>query len=205
MLLALINAICVLVFPPKSGITVWLCSLWELSHPSCFVSQFPRPFFPDTWFFFLLSLFFKSLHPCSLDILHCQLSSPWLLLSCLQAVLTRSRHTDGFALNKSYSPFLFFFFLWHRVMPKWGISVVSSTFFPAASSQFLGLLKKTVSRWLLEYLQRRRIWLRLSFEDNFQQGVMTRRHLQFLPPRVWSCCCRETFIVGIYLATMWHC
>lgn len=179
----------VLVFPPKSGISVWLCSLWELSHPRCFASPLPQAIL--SWHLIFLSLLSESLHPCSLGVLSCQLCSPrlLLLLPCLQAVLTRSRHTGGFALNKSSSPFLFFC-LWHRRMPKRGTSVMSSTFF----SQLQGLLKKTMSRWLPECLQRRRTWLHLSFEASFQQGVVTRRRLWFLPPRVWSCFCREALL-----------
>lgn len=77
--------------------------------PAVLLPHFPRPFFLDTWFFFLLTLLSGRSHPCSLGIWHCQLSSPQLLpfLSCSQAVLTWSRHTGATALNKNSSPFLF--------------------------------------------------------------------------------------------------
>lgn len=77
--------------------------------PAVLLPHFPRPFFLDTWFFFLLTLLSGCSHPCSLGIWHCQLSSPQLLpfLSCSQAVLTWSRHTGATALNKNSSPFLF--------------------------------------------------------------------------------------------------
>lgn len=77
-------------------------------------------------------------------------------------------------------------------MTKWGISVMSSTFFQTASLQLQGCLKKTVSRWLPEEMQRR-TWFHLSFEANFLQGTVARKNRQFLPPRAWSCC-REVLL-----------
>lgn len=105
MLLAVFNAICILVFSPKSGISVWLCSLWELFHPSCFASPLPQAIL--SWHLIFLSPWCALWEHCSLGILHHQLCSPYLLLllSSLQAVLTRSRHrSDGFDLKKKKQP-----------------------------------------------------------------------------------------------------
>jgi len=69
---------------------------------------------------------------------------------------------------------------------------------PPPSSQLLhhnfNVFLRKVCRWLPEWPQRRRTWLHLSFEASFQLGVVTRRHLQFLPPRVRSCHCKKTLL-----------
>lgn len=164
--------------------------LWELFHPSCFASPLPQTIL--SWHLIFLSLWCALWEHCSLDILHHHLCSPYLLLllSSLQAVLTRSRHADDFDLKKTQpsSPFLLFM---AEGMSKWGNSM-SSTLFQTASLQLQGCLKKSVSRWLPQQLQRR-IWLHLSFEASFLQGTVARRHMQFLPPWAWSCC-REVLL-----------
>lgn len=68
----------------------------------------------------------------------------------------------------------FFFLIQHRRRPKWGTTVMSSTFFPDASSEFQSSEEYTESRWLTAWLLRKRTQLHPSSNASFQQVVECR-------------------------------
>lgn len=136
--------------------------------------------FPTSLGHFFLTPDFSFTSLCSLRA--CILA-PWVLDTASPALPSCSLPSPACKLCWHYPDLLvalpwtkasllsFLVFLWHKRRPKWGISVMSSTFFPAVSSEFQSLLKNMVSRWLPAPLQRRRIQLHPSFKAAFQQVV----------------------------------